>query len=129
MSRIELLSPAGDMNKLKTAFYYGADAVYIGGKSMSLRALAGNFTNEEIIEATEYAHRLGKKVYVTVNIFGRNSDIEKAKEPLYTTRPEWERSGMGFTFMETFMDHLYVESSLGEGTLIVMEKQIGTQKN
>ena len=78
--RIELLSPAGDMNKLKTAFYYGADAVYIGGKSMSLRALAGNFTNEEIVEATNYAHSIGKKVYVTVNIFGRNTDIEKAEE-------------------------------------------------
>jgi putative protease len=53
MTKVELLSPAGDMNKLKTAFYYGADAVYIGGKSMSLRALAGNFTDEEIREATE----------------------------------------------------------------------------
>lgn len=79
MRKIELLSPAGDMSKLKTAFYYGADAVYIGGKSMSLRALAGNFTDEEIVEATNYAHKLGKKLYVTVNIFGRNSDIEKAK--------------------------------------------------
>lgn len=78
--KIELLSPAGDMNKLKTAFYYGADAVYIGGKSMSLRALAGNFTDEEIREATEFAHSIGKKVYVTVNIFGRNTDIEQAEK-------------------------------------------------
>ncbi len=80
MSRIELLSPAGDMSKLKTAFYYGADAVYIGGKSLSLRALAGNFTNEEIEQAVEYAHSLGKKVYVTVNVFGKNDDIETATE-------------------------------------------------
>ncbi len=80
MSKIELLSPAGDMSKLKTAFYYGADAVYIGGKSLSLRALAGNFTNEEILEAVEYAHKLGKKVYVTVNVFGKNDDIEEATE-------------------------------------------------
>lgn len=80
MKKLELLSPAGDMNKLKTAFYYGADAVYIGGKSFSLRALAGNFTDEEIVEAVEYAHSLNKKVYVTVNIFGRNADIEKAEE-------------------------------------------------
>ena len=72
MTKVELLSPAGDMNKLKTAFYYGADAVYIGGKSMSLRALAGNFTNEEIVEAVNYAHSIGKKVYVTVNIFAKN---------------------------------------------------------
>lgn len=80
MSRIELLSPAGDMSKLKTAFHFGADAVYIGGKNFSLRALAGNFSNEEIIEAVEYAHSLGKKIYVTVNIFGRNDDIESAEE-------------------------------------------------
>ena len=80
MNKIELLSPAGDMNKLKTALYYGADAVYIGGKNFSLRALAGNFSNEEIIEAVEYAHSFGKKVYVTVNIFGRNDDIKLAEE-------------------------------------------------
>ncbi len=80
MNKIELLSPAGDMNKLKTALYYGADAVYIGGKNFSLRALAGNFSNEEILEAVEYAHALGKKVYVTVNIFGRNDDIALAEE-------------------------------------------------
>ena len=80
MNKIELLSPAGDMNKLKTAFYFGADAVYIGGKQFSLRALAGNFTNDEILEAVEFAHNLGKKVYVTVNIFGRNDDIEQAEE-------------------------------------------------
>lgn len=82
MNKVELLSPAGDMNKLKTAFYYGADAVYIGGKSLSLRALAGNFSNEEIIEAVNYSHSLGKKIYVTVNILARNYDIESAKEYL-----------------------------------------------
>ncbi len=80
MKKIELLSPAGDMSKLKTALYFGADAVYIGGKNFSLRALAGNFSNEEIIEAVNFAHSLGKKVYVTVNIFGRNDDIEMAEE-------------------------------------------------
>ena len=79
MNKLELLSPAGDMNKLKTAFYYGADAVYIGGKEFSLRALAGNFTNEEILEAVEYAHSIGRKVYVTVNIFAKNQDIAKAE--------------------------------------------------
>lgn len=80
MKKIELLSPAGDMNKLKTAFYFGADAVYIGGKNFSLRALAGNFTDEEIIRATDYAHSMGKKLYVTVNIFGRNGDIDAAEK-------------------------------------------------
>lgn len=80
MRKIELLSPAGDMTKLKTALYFGADAVYIGGKQFSLRALAGNFSNEEIEEAVKYVHNLGKKIYVTVNIFGRNDDIDKASE-------------------------------------------------
>lgn len=80
MNRIELLSPAGDMEKLKTALYYGADAVYIGGKSFSLRALAGNFTEQEILEAVEYTHALGKKIYVTVNVFARNNEIENAEK-------------------------------------------------
>ena len=80
MNKIELLSPAGDMSKLKTALYFGADAVYIGGKHFSLRALAGNFTDEEMIEAVNYTHSLGKKIYVTVNIFGRNDDIKQAEE-------------------------------------------------
>lgn len=76
---LELLMPAGNLKKLKTAFHFGADAVYIGGKAFSLRAFADNFTNEEIVEATNYAHSLGKKVYVTVNIFARNADLENAK--------------------------------------------------
>lgn len=76
---LELLMPAGNLKKLKTAFHFGADAVYIGGKAFSLRAFADNFTNEEIVDATNYAHSLGKKVYVTVNIFARNADLENAK--------------------------------------------------
>lgn len=80
MIKPELLSPAGDMNKLKTALYYGADAVYVGGKSLSLRALAGNFSEQEILEAVEYTHSLGKKIYVTVNIFARNYDLESAEK-------------------------------------------------
>ena len=80
LKRAELLSPAGDMNKLKTAINYGADAVYVGGKALSLRALAGNFTDEEILSAVEYVHERNKKIYVTVNIFGRNSDITAAEK-------------------------------------------------
>jgi len=80
MTKPELLAPAGDFEKLKTAFYFGADAVYVGGKEFSLRALAGNFTNEELEEATKYTHEIGKKIYVTVNIFARNTDLEKADE-------------------------------------------------
>ncbi len=72
--------PAGNLKKLKTAFHFGADAVYIGGKAFSLRAYADNFTNDEILEGVNYAHSLGKKVYVTVNIFAKNSDLESATE-------------------------------------------------
>lgn len=80
MNKPELLAPAGNFSKLKTAAYYGADAVYIGGKSFSLRALSDNFTDEEIARAVEYAHGKNVKVYVTVNIFAKNSDLDKAKE-------------------------------------------------
>ncbi len=80
--KLELLAPAGDMNKLKTAFYYGADAVYIGGKAFSLRAFADNFTNEEILEAVKIKNSLGRKLYVTVNILARDTDFEKAEEYL-----------------------------------------------
>jgi len=72
---IELLAPAGDFACLKTAFYFGADAVYLGGKHFGLRAKCGNFSDKEIIEAVNYTHALGKKLYVTVNIFAGNADI------------------------------------------------------
>ena len=72
---VELLAPAGDFEKLKTALYFGADAVYLGGKDFSLRAFADNFTAEEMARAVAYAHALGKKVYVTANIFARNADF------------------------------------------------------
>lgn len=78
MNKVELLAPAGNFSKLKTAIYYGADAVYIGGKNFSLRALSDNFTDEEIADAVIYAHARNVKIYVTVNIFARNNDFEKA---------------------------------------------------
>lgn len=83
MKKPELLAPAGNMEKLKMALLYGADAVYLGGKVFGLRAFGGNFTNEELQEAVDFAHKLGKKIYVTVNIFPHNSDI--AKLPAYLT--------------------------------------------
>ncbi len=75
--RIELLAPAGDFEKLKTALYFGADAVYLGGKEFSLRAFADNFTEEELAAAVACAHGQGRKVYVTVNIFARNADFAR----------------------------------------------------
>ena len=74
--KVELLAPAGNMDRLKTAFLYGADAVYIGGKNYSMRANAKNFGLEEIKEACVYAHKLGKKIYVTVNIVFHNENYE-----------------------------------------------------
>ena len=80
--KIELLAPAGNIEKLKFAYLYGADACYIGGRDYSLRANAKNFSIEEIQEAVKYAHNLNKKVYVTVNIVFHNEDIKGIKEYL-----------------------------------------------
>ena len=73
--KVELLSPAGDLERLKIALLYGADAVYIGGQEYSLRANANNFSIEEIKEACDFAHSLGKKVYLTLNIVFHNEDL------------------------------------------------------
>lgn len=78
----ELLAPAGNMEKLKMALIYGADAVYLGGKAFGLRAFGGNFDYDELKEAVDFAHKLGRKVYVTVNIFPHNNDMEKLPEYL-----------------------------------------------
>lgn len=80
--RIELLAPAGDLEKLKVALIYGADAVFIGGREFSLRSKASNFTLEEIEEGCKFAHSLGKKVHVTCNIVMHNKDTEGIKEYL-----------------------------------------------
>ena len=72
---MELLAPAGNYEKFKMALYYGADAVYLSGKSFGLRAFAGNFSNEEIKSACTEAHSLGKKVYVTMNIVAKDEDF------------------------------------------------------
>ncbi|WP_326513708.1 U32 family peptidase [Clostridium intestinale] len=71
----ELLAPAGSLEKLKTAIDYGADAVYLGGNKLNLRAFADNFTNEQIKEGVAYAHERGKKVYMTLNVIPHNGDL------------------------------------------------------
>ena len=76
MERIELLAPAGDLERLKVTLLYGADAVYLGGRKLGLRANATNFTKEELEEGCLFAHKLKKKVYVTLNIFFHDSDRE-----------------------------------------------------
>ena len=75
MNKIELLAPAGDLEKLKIAIDYGADAVYLAGELFGLRAGAKNFTIEEMEEGVAYAHERGKKVHLTLNIFAHNEDI------------------------------------------------------
>lgn len=74
MKKVELLAPAGDLEKLKIAYLYGADACFIGGQEFSLRARASNFSLAEIKEGAGYAHKLGKKLYVTTNIIPHNEN-------------------------------------------------------
>ena len=83
---MELLAPAGDLEKLKIAVVYGADAVYFGGEMFSLRAGAGNMTLEEMKEGVEFAHARGVKCYLTVNIFAHNEDIEPLTDYLLQLR-------------------------------------------
>ena len=84
MERIELLAPSGNLERLKIALLYGADAVYIGGQDYSLRANAKNFSIDDIKEAVEFAHNLKKRVYVTVNIVFHDKNLTGLKEYLLT---------------------------------------------
>ena len=81
MRKLELLSPAGDMERLKMAVLYGADAVYLAGTSFGMRSFAGNFSPEELPQAVRYAHDYGVKCHVTVNTMPRNDEI--AQLPAY----------------------------------------------
>lgn len=77
MNKVELLAPAGSLQKLKYAIQYGADAVYIGGEAFSLRVAAKNFSTDEIKDGIAYAHERGKKVYITANIIPHNDDLKE----------------------------------------------------
>ncbi len=91
MKKPELLVPANNLEVLKEAVYYGADAVYIGGELFALRAKAKNFTIEEMQEAVNFAHEHGVKVHVTVNILAHNDDLKEARvylEELKRIRPD-----------------------------------------
>ena len=80
MNKPELLAPAGNLEKLKMALIYGADAVFMGGKAFGLRAFGGNFNDDELKEGIEFAHSLNKKAYVTINIYAHNSDLTELPE-------------------------------------------------
>ena len=84
MSRLELLSPAGDMERLRMAVLYGADAVYLAGTDFGMRSFAGNFSPEELPAAVDFAHSHGVKVHVTVNTMPRNQEV--AQLPAYLER-------------------------------------------
>ena len=75
----ELLSPAGDFEKLRAAIRYGADAVYLAGEAFGMRAASANFTNEELSEAVAFAHERGVKIYITVNILPRTKEYESLR--------------------------------------------------
>lgn len=82
----ELLAPAGNFEKMVTAIHYGADAVYMGGKQFSLRAKAGNFSDEKMAEAVQYAHAHGVKIYITINILAHNRDFAELDNYLFWLR-------------------------------------------
>ena len=82
MKKVELLAPAGDLEKLKLAVIYGADAVYIGGENFGLRTASKNFTEDEMKQGVMFAHERGKKVYVTLNIIPHNDDLVGLEEYL-----------------------------------------------
>ncbi len=86
MAKLELLSPAGDMQRLQMAVLYGADAVYLAGTDFGMRAFAGNFAPEELPKAVKFAHDHGVKAHVTVNIMPRNDEV--ASLPAYLERLE-----------------------------------------
>lgn len=87
MNKPELLAPGGNLEKLKTAILYGADAVYIGGEAYSLRVAADNFTIEDMKEGLSFAHERGKKIYLTANILPHNSDIAEFEKFISEIRP------------------------------------------
>lgn len=82
MKHIELLAPAGTKEKLKAAYHFGADACYFAGKKFGLRAFAGNFDDAELLDAINYAHSIGKKAYITLNIIAHDSDFDGMKDYL-----------------------------------------------
>lgn len=119
MKKIELLSPAGDFEKLKTAIHFGCDAVYLSGKKFGLRAFCDNFSDEELIEAIEYAHYYNVKVYVTINILAHNKDFDGLLDYLL--------------FLEKNQVDGVIVSDLGIANLVInnthLELHVSTQAN
>ncbi len=120
MEKIELLSPAGDMEKLKTAFYFGADACYFAGKKFGLRAFSNNFDDDELKSSIEFAHKNGKKCYITLNILAHNPDFEGMAEYI--------------KYLESIKADAVIVSDIGVMSLVKsvapnMEIHVSTQAN
>lgn len=120
MKKIELLAPAGSLEKLKFAIQYGADAVYIGGEIFGLRKSARNFTYEQMVEGIEFAHERSKKVYLTLNIIPHNEDLEELEAYLETVK-SLNIDAVILSDPGTFM---YVKKNLPD-----MEVHLSTQAN
>ncbi|HYE11145.1 MAG TPA: peptidase U32 family protein, partial [Patescibacteria group bacterium] len=120
MAKIELLAPAGNMEKLKMAIIYGADAVYIGGQKFGLRASAGNFDIEEIKEAVKFVHENNKRLFVTVNIIPHNEDFIGLPEYL----KELEDAGVDAIIFSDPGVYLAAKESVPD-----MELHLSTQAN
>lgn len=116
--KVELLAPAGNLEKLKIAIMYGADAVYIGGKKFSLRARASNFEIEDIVKGCQFAKEHNAKVYVTMNIIPHNEDFDGLDEYLY----ELERAGVNGIIVSS----LFIANRAKEITPKI-ERHISTQ--
>ena len=113
-----------EINDIKTAVSEAVTNAIIHGYGI-YQEKQENKKNLEEKKVFMILRKKEKDITVIIEDYGKGiKDIEKAMEPMYTTRPEWERSGMGFAFMEAFMDSLIVESELGEGTKITMKKRI-----
>ena len=122
MREVELLAPAGDLEKLKIAFEYGADAVYIGGEIFGMRSAAKNFTKENMIEGVNFAHERGKRVFVTCNIIPTNPIIE----PPATSPEDKLIPLLTFTsFSTSFLVLLSINSRTKAPTNIIEVVEIG----
>ena len=106
-----------------------AEDVKVAVSEAVTNAIVHGYDGEEgsiVMEAFSY----GKTLMISIKDLGKGiEDVEKAREPLFTTRPEEERSGLGFTVMESFMDSLHIDSKVGGGTVVTMTKRIGCAEN
>lgn len=120
MRKIELLAPAGDLERLKIAVLYGADAIYVGGQIFGLRAAAKNFTLEELAEGVQFAHERGVKIFVTANIIPHNDDLEELPDYLR----ELNRIGVDAVIVSDPGTFMIVKETVPD-----MEVHISTQAN